>query len=319
VSYPSDQTFSFSSRQTTLTTTLPVYETSRDDGALSIGPLHLIVESFDQVLRISEVHLFGNQGDRTYIGSGETLPGATGESTTTVFIPLPANAVGLGFTDQAEADRFVQVEGGLMDTEPVRPGAQSSVASFSYHLVVSGDTVPLERRFSYPVTSLNLLVAQPESADAVRWTVKSAQLESMGIESLMDRQYEVFLAQNLSPDQPLELEFVPAEAATTGAEEAPASSGQAVTAASTRGSQGLLRWLGFGLVLLAVVGVVVYAQVARRPAPARRSGRTLTSEPEARRLLAQLADLEAAFEEGRMDGETYERQRAEIYDKLRSL
>jgi hypothetical protein len=320
VPYSSAEPSIFGGDQTTLAAIVLVYETTQDDSAISLGPVHLIAESFDQVLRISEIHLFGNGGDRTYTGSSGEAPGTTEAQTTTVFIPLPENAVGLGFDNEVEAARFVEVEGGLMDTKPVPPGAQSSVASFSYHLLVADQTVPLERRFSYPVTSLNLLVAQPELSDAIRWTVKSNQLESMGIQTLMGRQYDVYVAQNLSPDQPLVLEFVPAtEAAGASAGEMPASSSQEVTGAPTKGSQSLLRWLGFGLALLAVVGAVVYPQLSKQPAPARRSASALASAPEARRLLAELADLEVAFEEGRMDEASYERRRAEIYEKLRTL
>jgi hypothetical protein len=318
VPYSSTQTFSFGAGETTLSTTVSVYETTRDDSAISIGPVHLIAESFDQVLRISEYHLFGNQGDRTYIGGGDEAAGATVPPTMTVFIPLPETAVGLSFGDAAEAERYVQVEGGLMDTQPVPPGEQTSIASFSYHLLVAGDTVPLERRFAYPVTGLNLLIAQPESADTQRWTVKSDQLESMGTQSLMDRQYEVFVAQDLAPDTPLLLEFVPAIGAASSAAEVPVSSSQGTTGASIKGNQGLLLGFGLALAALAVIGAVVYPQVVKRPAPVRRQARALSSEPEARRLLAELADLEAAFEEGRVDEESYERRRAEIYEKLRS-
>jgi hypothetical protein len=68
-----------------------------------------------------------------------------------------------------------------------------------------------------------------------------------------------------------------------------------------------------------VVGVVVYAAAASQPTTSRASTRDLTSNPKARSLLIELADLEEAFEAGQLDEETYQRQRAEKYEALKSL
>jgi hypothetical protein len=107
----------------------------------------------------------------------------------------------------------------------------------------------------------------------------------------------------------------------------PAGGEQNVAGAPTRGNQALLRWFGFGLAILAVIGALVYPAVSRQPAlagetgpsPRLRSGQALAANPEARRLLAELADLEAAFEAGQVDGSTYEQQRAGKYEALKSL
>jgi hypothetical protein len=45
----------------------------------------------------------------------------------------------------------------------------------------------------------------------------------------------------------------------------------------------------------------------------------LASNPQARPLLAELAGLEEAFEAGQVDEETYQRQRTEKWEALRSL
>ena len=47
----------------------------------------------------------------------------------------------------------MEVDGGLVDTEPVPPGSESSLVFFSYHLMVTGETVPLERRLPTRWTS----------------------------------------------------------------------------------------------------------------------------------------------------------------------
>lgn len=305
VSYRTETPHRFEGDLTTGAATVTVYETTDDDSAVRLDSIHMIAESFGQVLRISEIYLFGNDGDRTYVGrDGET-----------VSITLPERAVGLAFQEGTPGDRYIEVEGGLRDTEPLLPGAGTSMAFFSYHLMVDGDTVPLARRFDYPVATMNMLVAQPGL------TMQTEQMQAQGSELFQDRQYDFFVASNLTAGETVEVEFRPTGDVSSG-EGMPGAStlgDQGVAAASERGSQGLLRWLGFALAGLAVVGVVVYAAAARQPATSRASTRDLTSNPKARSILVELADLEGAFEAGQIDEATYERQRAEKYEALKSL
>jgi hypothetical protein len=223
--------------------------------------------------------------------------------------------VGLSFGEGVAEDQYIQVEGGLMGTEPVPPGTETALAFFSYHLMVAGDSIPLERGFAYPVGTLNVLVAQPGL------TLNSGQLQSRGLELFQGRQYELYSTQSLGPDTPLALEFIPVAEAPgdTGTAEGPASSGESMTGATPRGNQTVILWLGVGLAVLAVAGVVVYSMAARPPAAEAAGAADLASNPEAQAQLAQLVDLEDAFEAGQVDEGDYERRRAEIYEEIRSL
>jgi hypothetical protein len=266
------------------------------------------------MLRVSEIHLFGNAGDRTYVG----LPGEDG-SLGTVAIPLPENAVGIAFEQENSAERFVEVGGGIIDTQPVPPGQETSMVFFSYHLPVMGDTVPLERSFSYPLAHMNLLVAQPGLQ------LNSDDLQMQGPQSFQGRPYDLYALDDLAVNAPLAMEFVPVEVPDTapdpagGAGAMPPVGGQNVAGTSTRGSQALLRWLGFGLVALAVVGVVFYGATRSQPPRAAGSVPSLSANPETRKLLAELADLEDAFEAGRVDEADYERQRTDLHEAIKSL
>lgn len=309
VPFSSVEPLRFDGEPTTLSTPITVYETTDDDSAIRLDSVHIIAESFGEVLRIAEIHLVGNGGDRAYVGRG-----GDGGQGGTIVIPLPEQAVGVAFGEGTEADRFVEVEGGLADTAPVLPGPESSLIFFSYHLMVTGETVPLERRFSYPVTNLNMLVAQPGL------TLESAQLQLMGVEPFQDRQYELYVAQSLAAGAPLIMELVPGEtggnAGTTGM---PTTNVQGIAGASTRGNQHLLLPIGIGLAALAVVGAMLYPQVTRRAASAPVSGLNLATDPEGRRLVAQLASLEESYEASELDEATYERQRSDLYEELTSL
>lgn len=305
VSYTTETAYRFDSEQTALDAVVTVFEKTDDDTNLQLDSVHLIAESFGQVLRISEIHLFGNTGDRTYVGSDGL----------TVSIPLPDGAVGVAFEEGVPEERFVDAAGGYRDTEPVLPGSETSMAFFSYHLMVTGDTVPVERAFAYPVRDLSILVAQPGLA------MQSEQVISQGTQLFQGQQFEFFTASNLSPDEPLLLEFQPMES-ESGEAAMPGSSSageQGATPASTRGNQPLLRILGYLLAGLALVGAIAYVAAAKRPVAAPSSLRSLSSNPKARRLLSELAELEDAYGAGQVDEATYERQRAEKYEALRSL
>ena len=314
VPYRSAEPFRLDSDETALATTITVFETTDDDSTVTLNSVHFIAESFGEMLRVSEIHLFGNSGDRTYVGQ-PVEDGSLG----TVDIPLPENAVGIAFEQDNSTNRFVEVGGGIIDTQPVPPGQETSMAFFSYHLPVMGDTVPLERTFAYPLAHMNLLVAQPGLQ------LNSDALQMQGPQSFQGRPYDLYALNDLAVNAPVVMEFVPVEVPDTaaapdgGAGAMPPAGGQNVAGTSTQGDQGLLRWLGFGLVALAVVGVVLYGATRSQPHPAAGSGTNLSANPETRKLLAELADLEDAFEAGRVDEAEYERQRAELHEAIKSL
>ncbi len=298
--------YQFEGGEEEITATLTVHETTTDDAAIRTSSVHLIAESFGQVLRLSEIHVLDNTGDRAYIGS----PGEDGRPRT-VFVPLPPGAVGVAFGDETESERFMEGDGGLWDTEPVPPGLETSLLFFSYHLTVSGETVSLEHQFAYPVDTLNLLVAQPGL------TLRSDQLAARGLESFEGRQYEFYAASNLGPDEPLVVELVPlpVDEAVPGSM---SGTGETVAGISAGGNQETLRRIGWILSFVAVGAVVVYALSTKGRAPRRRPP-DQALDTGARRLLEELADLEDALETGQVEQADYERQRAQIYEALQSL
>jgi hypothetical protein len=290
------------SGQATATTPLTLSVTAGDGSLITIDSGHLVIESFGTVLRVSELYLFGNQGDQPYTGQ----PGPEGQ-VTTVQVPLPQDAVGLAFTEGLSATNFVQVEGGLWDTRPVPPGQETLQIFYSYHLPVMGETVRLERSYAYPVGTLNILLAQPGLA------LRSDQLLDMGLQTFQDRQYRVYAAANLPAGAPLTIDLL-VEAVEEVAPTAPTQ-----PATPIKDDQDLLRWLGFGLAGLALVGAILYPLLTRqRRAPAQ-AAPALNANPQARRLLVELADLEEAYEAGRIDEETWQQQRAEKREAIKSL
>jgi hypothetical protein len=290
------------SGQAMATTPLTLSVTTGDGSLITIDSGHLVIESFGTVLRVSELYLFGNQADQPYTGR----PGPQGQ-VTTVQVPLPQDAVGLAFAEGISATNFVQVEDGLWDTRPVPPGQETLQIFYSYHLPVMGDTVRLERSYAYPVGALNILLAQPGLA------LRSDQLLDMGLQTFQDRQYHVYGAANLPADALLTIDLL-VEAVEEVAPTAPPQPATPIT-----DDQDLLRWLGFGLAGLAVVGAVLYSLLTRQRRASAQAAPALNANPEARRLLVELADLEEAYEAGRIDEETWQQQRAEKREAIKSL
>jgi hypothetical protein len=306
VAYGSEDLMQFADGQTALEATVTVHETTEDDAGVQLDLVHIFAESFGEVMRVSETHLFGSTEDRTYIGV-ENDDGWR----ETVFIPVPAGTVGFALGEGFAEDRFVTVDGGLIDSEPVRPGTLMSEVRFSYHLMASTKPIVLERSFAYPVTSLTVLVAQPGLLLA------SEQLESMGTQLIQDRQYEIFTGRIMDPSAPVVFEFTQVAGAGDSLDTGGMPGAQVPSGGTTPGSQNLLLWFGIGLALAAVAGVVVYAATARRPASRRVvSDPGPAFDPKAREMIARLADLEDAYETGELDEETYVSRRMEIFKEL---
>ena len=308
VPYMMPQIVTLEEGQPSQAVTLPVYEVGDDGSQIAIDSGHIIVESFGTVLRISEVYLISNGGDRAYAGR----PGPGGMATT-VGLPIPPEAMGLAFTEDVPAGRFIQSTGKLLDTEPVPPGQKTATISFSYHLPVEDSSVRIEKSYDYPITLLQVLLAQPGL------TLRSSQLLDGGVEPFGDKEFAVYLTgATLPAGAPLAVDLT---VAATGMAGAPATTETGPSQAAGAGkpisdNQGLLRALGFGLAGLTVLAAVLYPLLtARRRPPAA----ALASNPQARPLLAELAALEEAFEAGQVDEEAYRRQRAEKWEALRSL
>ncbi|MEJ2208471.1 MAG: hypothetical protein P8129_05470 [Anaerolineae bacterium] len=308
VATSSPDPYQFEEGQTQIDATLTVYETTSDDSAIRAGSVHIIAESFGEVLRLSEIHFYGNTGDRAYVGT----PGEDGRPRT-VFIPLPQGATGVALDEGIPTDRFIEVDGGLWDTDPVPPGGETTLVFFSYHLLVGGDTVPVEREFAYPVDSLNILLAQPGL------TLRSDQLQSRGMQSFEDRTYEMYaLGSGLGAGESLSIDLVPMDTGETAAGTMTGGETE-VTGVAAEGNQGLLRTIGFALAFLAVGAVVAYSLGTRGHHPRRRRGPDRAPDAGTRRLLVELADLEEAHEAGQVTEADYLRRRTEIYEALQSL
>jgi hypothetical protein len=303
----------FSEGQTALQVTVTVYETAGDESGIVADLVILRIQSLGSLLRVQESYYLGNSADRTYQGQPGLLPD---ERLATVLIPLPEGQFGLGLGSEDGLEHAVEAEGGIAVTDAIQPGEATTVISFSYHLgMAEGETVRLERSLSYPMDAVWVLVAQPGLV------LRSDELTSQGIVELeADLPEELFVAEDLPADSRIVMELE-----AMAGQSSPEVSGASTTGAESesdlprRGHQEVLGLIGIGVVLLSVLGAVVYPLSARSPAIAPVRSPKLSAEPQVRRFLTELADLEEAHEAGEVDEATYERQRSETYGAIRSL
>jgi hypothetical protein len=210
-----------------------VYESTTSDEDLSVERAHLIVSFEPGTIRVQEVQIFFNAGNKTYVGP----TGEEGEAT--AHFTLPQGASELQLMDGLMECCVVETETGFASTRPIFPGAKQFV--FTYELQHESPTDDLALDVAYPTSSLDVLVADVGVEVTAPGLVEGEPL------SLEGGDYLHLTGQGLAPVDEVLLHFtnLPMEAAP----EPPASP----TMASP-----LLTWVVLGGVILGVFFVLAY-------------------------------------------------------------
>jgi hypothetical protein len=211
----------------------------------------------------------------------------------TLTFSVPEGAQGLSFDGPGLGERFVKVEGGFADTEPIAPGTATVGVLFSYQLRYR-DGLPIDRTFYVPVESVVLLAAEGGLA-----------IEGPGIR----------------PEGALDTELGPALSYTAG----PMARGETlgltlvggpreVDSAPVLGSptRNRTREAAIGMVALAVALAFVFL-VWRPPRP------TDPPPPRVRPLIEKIAALDTNFEAGEVPENKYRQRRRSLKGQARRL
>jgi len=230
-------TLVFEPGQSELSTEILVYEATTDVRTVRAERAHIFVTLSDMGLGVTELYVFSNTTDRTYVGAQEI----DGRRWTTRFL-LPKDGFDLSFDDGTLGGRFLSTpEGGFVDTEPHWPGTTSVL--FSYDLACLGGNCNLSRELLYPISNLNVLI--PDTGAVV----DSAQLTLAGTQEAQGGSFLNYAGLNLASGQELDLRV-----RLPGAVSQPAA---------TRGGQAsALPWIILGSVLVGLV--LVYPFWRRR-------------------------------------------------------
>jgi hypothetical protein len=272
--------------------TLPVivYETTDDPATVQITQMHVFISGGGDRIQVGEYCLISNTGDRTYVGVKDP---ETGQQTTLNFT-LPDGAEELHFDDPSSGERFLEREGGFVDTEPIPPGNATTEVLFSYQLLYQ-EGMQIARTFEVPVASAVILLS-----------VQGLALEGNAIipGDSMNTQMGSALSYTAGPlavGEVLNFALVARPEAAMPPSTLPDSTSPLSTAQKN----------GIGLVVLAVATAVVY-WLWRSP-----TSDTLPSQ--ARPLIEAIAALDADFEAGQVEEGAYRQKRKSLKQQLRLL
>jgi len=216
----------FQQGQSELEAEILVYETTASMQAVQIGRAHLLVSLTETGLEVTELYVFVNTTDRTYVGT-ERIDGRLWTSR----FRLPQASHDLTLNDGSLGGRFLSTEEGFVDTEPQWPG--STQVLFAYALDCPSGLCNLERQLDHPISDLNVLIPD------VGVTVDSKQFAFQGKMDAQGQPYLNYAASDLASETNLDLRI--------RLDGAPASDS---TSSTSRTSTQALPWIILGTVLV---------------------------------------------------------------------
>jgi LPXTG-motif cell wall-anchored protein len=270
----------FDEGETSKFTGVIVYDATTSSEAIKITMSHMIIYVEEDSLLVKEYYLLANEADRTYIG-------ASGEADTVVLrFSLPAGATELQPTIGLMECCIVQNEEGFYDTMPLLPGSRE--VAYSYRINHNSGTYSFSQVIYYPTNRFDSLVQGEEVK------ITSDQLATDELMDINGIQFSHLSGQGLAAGETLMIRL----------------SGLPRT-----NTQGSILWVLLALILIVAGFVFVYLMKRKRPQPVSDEG-VLSQQ---QRLLAELAELDNEFEDGRIPEEAYRRVRAEKKAQLIAL
>lgn len=301
--------FTLSAATPTMELTIPVYETTTEIDQLRFNRVQWMIDHLPGTLRVRELLTVANNQDRTVIG--EALEGS--DRTVTVALPIPAEAIDLEFQDGALGARYVNVDGVIYDTTPIRPGAQDRQVALAYSIPYSETGATIVADIAYPVDTFGVLVADlPSLAVEV-----SAPLENVGNQTVQHVAYRVWngalaeptqlsiTLQNLIPARGVDPRLAQAQSTPTPIRsvDAPSSTIPPVFAG-----------IAVAALVLVIGGGILYWKYSRN---AVQTLYALRREKE--RLLTEIATLDNRHDQGDIDDETWSTERVSLMNSLREV
>lgn len=131
---------------------IPVWDGSSDPGRLRVARHHIVVEAVEGALRIQEVMVVRNEGDRTFVGGRPV----SGDRRATLQFTLPPGFAELRYEDGLMECCVVPAEHGFVDTMDVKPGVRE--VTFAYQIRPGGDAHALQRPVDYPTGEVDVFV-----------------------------------------------------------------------------------------------------------------------------------------------------------------
>lgn len=277
--------FNFDEGTAIKTTTLEIYDSTSSDQSIRISRAHMIVKVAPDSLEVTEYYLVVNEGNKTYVGSGEVSPGIR----ETLKFSLPAQAVNREYAGSLNLYYLFEREDGFSDTAIFPPGSKEIL--FSYKLNYTLDSYNLPLKLSYPVDSFDLMVQGDHEIAVSCNQLTASELPSMG-----GTQITYYTGKNLERDIALDIQL----------------SGLLVESKSPPWAAIIPSVLAFGL----LAGFAIWRVNRSRQSAPLESDVNVDDEE---KLLHEIARLDDRFEKGDISEDDYLRLRREKKARLVAL
>jgi len=228
---------------------------------------------------VAEMLLISNSSDKMFVpGAGPALA-----------FPLPSGASALTLPSQRLGLDLMPTTQSVILGSPIQPGSSTANVSFSLRLPYS-DRLDFEQKLPYPVKVLNVLVP------ATNATLQGAQLAEQGTQTAQNETLRVYAAQGLPANDVVSFKL----AGLAGA------GGLGALLSTSSAPVGWVVGVA-ALMLVAAGGGLGWRRWRTRPA-----GTAQTYDD----LVQAIADLDDAFEAGRLPVKRYQHQRGRLKQKL---
>ncbi len=279
----------FTSGQQVITVTLEVAAPTEEDPGLVAEQVHWFIAPDMDTLYVGELLSISNPGDRTYIGT--PIPGEK-EKRAVIRWPLPPGVTNLMVEGGELGDRFLLQDGALIDTLPLPPGRDVRRLYFQFQLGVEHTRVKIVHPVGMPIKALSVFVA--DRGESVKMPDKFSETGTQEINGIP---YKMYMAQNFTPDDTITITLSGILTREHGTQPRVFNASKARIVGTALS----------GLLVLLLLGGVFYTERKRRLTREGESKAALRAQRDA--LLAQIAELDEAFESGELDEASYQAQR----------
>ena len=311
-------------KKPTLHENLTVYDATSSTAKIAIVQSTVLLQAANtqkNIIPVSELLIFRNLTDRTYIGSLKASQGMPNALRFT--LPHTANnlVLGTGFNGYQAA----QIPGGFASNAAVPPG--DTQFSFTFDMPYSIANYDLDYQVLYPTVRLSMLV--PTSIHAASDTLKAQGPQTAG-----QQVYDLFTGTALLPGKTLDLllDGLPVSSPFP-------SSSPSATADATPGW--LYLFVAIAIMALIVLFTLIIARATRAKMPTSKANRSRNARrrrhvetslvgvrarakskqsvemDSEERLLQQMLELDNAYEAGKVKKSEYEQRRAKLKARLR--
>jgi mono/diheme cytochrome c family protein len=277
--------------QTSFVLPIHVYDGTTDISVVSADRLHLFMDfNTPGIVQVIELYVISNHSNQVLIATDAGGP--------VLSFQLPEGAENLLFQDSVLGERYLAIEGGFADTNPVLPGEASHQVLFMFDLPYT-NKLKVSLPVSVPVESVNVML--PEG----NIKLKSSQLVDGGVRQSQGINFTLFTGDAIAAGGTLDLEISGKNAAAS-----------TETPATSRVNPILLGG-GFLLLTLTAVGYYFFEMKKKNQHEALEPAENGLTDRNA--VMDAIIALDALHAEGKITNAAYQARRSELKEKLKEM